>query len=407
MHRIVGAFACLFALSVAAAVPEDAPKPATPPDSDIFPVKRVEPRWPREALLSGISGRVTVEGTVGPDGSVVELRVIDSIPPGVFDRATLAAVKHWKFKPRVENGVAVARPFRQTIQFDLSYAVPSDPLTEFAKADRDKAFAYFTRMRGLCPDRYPHSDDAANAALQMRLTPENLRPALVAVEPERQAAADAALIREAEPCIFTSWEQLRDPEAYELAAWFASFGAGAAAATDERDAFRAFAAQKRTPPGTVQPSVPQTLQVRSWLFKRWVPAYYELINAQAKLLPPAPPTDKATTEALDVAKGADTVAKAKNAQWTLKKALKKAAAPVDRGLLLVTLARVQSALGEPEDALESLSQATAIEQLPWNLLMSAEMARATLCGRTGNAECFETSRTKLHAELGLTDKFKF
>jgi hypothetical protein len=35
------------------------------------------------------------------------------------------------------------------------------------------------------------------------------------------------------------------------------------------------------------------------------------------------------------------------------------------------------------------------------------MARATLCGRTGRSDCFEASRSKLHAELGLTDKFVY
>lgn len=407
MHRIVCTVACLLALSVAAAVPEDAPMPPASPDGDLIPVKRVEPRFPRTALVNGISGRVKVEGTVGPDGSVIEVRVIDSNPPGVFDQSALTAVKQWKFKPRIVDGVAVARPFMQTITYSLSFDDRSDRLVEYAGAHRDQALALFARMRALCPDRYPHSDDAANAALQMKLTNDNLRLSMKTVEPEQQAFADALLIRGVEPCLFTSWEQLRDPEAYELSAWFAGFGAETAVAIDSVASLRAFADQKRTPPGAGQPTAEQMLQVRSWLFKRWVPAYYELINAQAKQFPPATPTGKATVDALARAKAATDRNQPKEARSILVKALKKTTDPIDRGLLLLALARSQVALREVDEAMASLAEAVAIEHLPWNLQLTAEMARATLCGRTGNGECFEASRARLHAELGVTDKFKF
>ena len=56
-----------------------------------------EPVYPRAALAGGISGEVTVELTVGRDGHVINARVVQSTPRGVFDRAALDAVKQWKY----------------------------------------------------------------------------------------------------------------------------------------------------------------------------------------------------------------------------------------------------------------------------------------------------------------------
>ncbi len=85
----------------------------------IAPLVRIDPRYPTRALRAGIEGEVIVEFTINPDGSVVEPRILESRPTGVFDRQVLRAIKRWKFSPRVENGVAVARLATQVINFEL------------------------------------------------------------------------------------------------------------------------------------------------------------------------------------------------------------------------------------------------------------------------------------------------
>ena len=44
---------------------------------------------------------------ISKKGTVKRPRVIDARPPGVFDRAALQAIKKWKYKPKIMNGVPV------------------------------------------------------------------------------------------------------------------------------------------------------------------------------------------------------------------------------------------------------------------------------------------------------------
>lgn len=399
----LSAILCLCLSAATFAFAEDAAPPA---DGDLIPIKRVEPKMPREALLKMTNGRVRVAGTVAADGSVTEVHVVESTPPGVYDDATLHAVKQWKFKPRIVDGVAVARPFEQTITYSFSTGRATDRLAAFAAQDRAQAIALHARLRATCPDRYRHADDAANLALRAKGVTA-FHDALMTVEPERQSDADAALIRELEPCLFSSWEQLRDAEPYLLASDLSSVSDVATLWREHAAAFRNVASRYGAAPEATAPDAKQLLLVRTWLFNRFVAAYYELINAQAAQFPPATPTDQATTDALDRAKAAMERRQPKEAHSILRKALKKPTVPVDRGLLLLALTRVQTMLGDHEDALASVGEALAIERLPWNLLMTAEMARATLCARTGDTACFDESRTKLHTELGLAEKFAY
>jgi len=90
-------------------------------DGDLIPIVRIEPQWPREALVEGISGFVRLSFTVMEDGAVEpgSVRVIESKPPRLFDSSATRAVARWKFKPRVVDGKAVRRPAEQTINFNL------------------------------------------------------------------------------------------------------------------------------------------------------------------------------------------------------------------------------------------------------------------------------------------------
>lgn len=88
-------------------------------EGDVIPIVRIEPQFPREALLKGIGGWVEVEFTIEPDGSVSKPKVIDSQPPRIFDRNALRAIYKWKFKPRIVDGKPVARRARQRMEFTV------------------------------------------------------------------------------------------------------------------------------------------------------------------------------------------------------------------------------------------------------------------------------------------------
>ena len=84
-------------------------------NSALIPLVRIAPRYPREALLSGKTGFVTIKLTVDEDGKVIDAVISESRPPRVFDRAAIQAVLRWKFKPRVVGGVAVQQVGSTTI----------------------------------------------------------------------------------------------------------------------------------------------------------------------------------------------------------------------------------------------------------------------------------------------------
>ena len=64
------------------------------------------PVYPAKLKSEGVGGLVTVAYDVSADGTVGNLRVIGSEPPGLFDAAVLRAVASWQFKPQIRNGAA-------------------------------------------------------------------------------------------------------------------------------------------------------------------------------------------------------------------------------------------------------------------------------------------------------------
>src|SRR5260221_12405329 len=67
---------------------------------DLTPVNRVEPEFPREALVAGAdSGMVKARMTIDATGEVTRVEIIDAHPRRVFDRAVVKTLSQWKFTP--------------------------------------------------------------------------------------------------------------------------------------------------------------------------------------------------------------------------------------------------------------------------------------------------------------------
>ena len=77
------------------------------------------PEFPSKALSQHLSGSVTVEYTVDTSGDPRDVRVVEATPPGVFDKAAIAAVKRWHYDPVIANGAPVEVPVRTSIRFEL------------------------------------------------------------------------------------------------------------------------------------------------------------------------------------------------------------------------------------------------------------------------------------------------
>lgn len=82
-------------------------------------LERTPPEYPERALARGIEGRVTVEFIIKPNGDVADLTIVNAEPGEIFNEAALAAIKQWKFKQKLVNGVAVEQRTRQTLSFKL------------------------------------------------------------------------------------------------------------------------------------------------------------------------------------------------------------------------------------------------------------------------------------------------
>jgi TonB family protein len=78
-------------------------------------IKDAQPVYPAIARSAGVAGAVTIEATIGPDGKVIDAKVVRSIP--LLDQAALDAVRQWHYTPTLLNGVPVPVLVTVTINF--------------------------------------------------------------------------------------------------------------------------------------------------------------------------------------------------------------------------------------------------------------------------------------------------
>jgi TonB family protein len=78
---------------------------------------RVEPEYPEEARQQRIQGAVVLEVRIGRDGAIQDVRLVSGQP--LLADAAIAAVKQWRFKPRVLKGQPVEMQTRVTLNFRM------------------------------------------------------------------------------------------------------------------------------------------------------------------------------------------------------------------------------------------------------------------------------------------------
>jgi TonB family protein len=113
--------------SMAGSAVSPAPAPVEPAASpagetaavDVVPakvIKRVTPVAPFN-IPKKTSGYVVLSFTIGTNGRVSGVSIVESTPPGVFDDAAMSAVRKWTYEPRKENGVAVESQSKARLVF--------------------------------------------------------------------------------------------------------------------------------------------------------------------------------------------------------------------------------------------------------------------------------------------------
>ena len=96
-------------------------------NADPVPVHRVPPAYPQPATMFCLQGSVILEFIIKETGRVADIEIVDSDPPGIFDRAAIHAASQWQFIPRCVNGVAVKDQHRTMIDFELEFGPESCP----------------------------------------------------------------------------------------------------------------------------------------------------------------------------------------------------------------------------------------------------------------------------------------
>ena len=74
---------------------------------ELIPRRFITPAYPAIAEQMGIEGYVIVQFTVLQDGSVSDISVRESDPPGTFDNEALLAATRLRFEPRLQFGAPV------------------------------------------------------------------------------------------------------------------------------------------------------------------------------------------------------------------------------------------------------------------------------------------------------------
>jgi len=82
-------------------------------------VKGAPARYPTAAMRARQEGWVLVSFTVDPDGKTSDVKVVESQPRHVFDRAAVDAVERYRFNPAMKGGTAISTIKQQRIEFKL------------------------------------------------------------------------------------------------------------------------------------------------------------------------------------------------------------------------------------------------------------------------------------------------
>ncbi len=76
--------------------------------------------YPPRARAKGIEGYVVFSLLIGITGEIEQVKVMESVPSGVFDDVALQSINGWKFEPAQYQGKSVKSWAKQKIRFELS-----------------------------------------------------------------------------------------------------------------------------------------------------------------------------------------------------------------------------------------------------------------------------------------------
>ncbi len=89
-------------------------------DRNAVPILRIEPNYPPRALQQGIEGYVDLSITITSVGTTSNVEVTRSVPPYVFDREAIRAVRRGRYNPNLAQSSGIARTSESVrLEFEL------------------------------------------------------------------------------------------------------------------------------------------------------------------------------------------------------------------------------------------------------------------------------------------------
>jgi protein TonB len=80
-------------------------------------IKRVQPKYPQNALSMHLQGEVQLDAMIDKEGNVKNVKVLKG--DAVLSHAAIDAVRQWRYKPYYLDGVPVDIQTQITVNFKL------------------------------------------------------------------------------------------------------------------------------------------------------------------------------------------------------------------------------------------------------------------------------------------------
>ena len=127
MGRIFAVYLAVVLLTVSfTSAQEKTEPPAKPPVQRVVQggnvvaasnIKKVSPKYPKEARKKRIQGVVRLHAIIGKDGSISDLQVVSGDP--ILTKAAMEAVRQWKYRPTLLEG----RPVEVDTTIDVIFTL--------------------------------------------------------------------------------------------------------------------------------------------------------------------------------------------------------------------------------------------------------------------------------------------
>ena len=85
----------------------------------LLPISQEYPPYPEEMRKKGIEDQVIVRYTIGKNGRVTDVQILDHALNSIFDEVTVEAIKKWRFRPYTKNGKTVEVVHDLGVNFQL------------------------------------------------------------------------------------------------------------------------------------------------------------------------------------------------------------------------------------------------------------------------------------------------